>query len=245
MKILFISDLHLCESQPHLTELFLHFLQHLAPQAQRLYILGDLFEYWIGDDDDSALHRQIAQALSHTAQQVPIYFMHGNRDFLVGKRYAQQAGFSLLPDPCLQQLEQQPVLLMHGDSLCTDDRVHQRNRLWMRNRFCQWLFLNFFSLPKRKQIAENTRLRSQRHIQRSAKNILDVHPQAVVDNMRKYQVKTLIHGHTHRPAIHPVAEISPQAQRIVLSDWREQGNYLLYANGEFSLKYFDTDCIQI
>jgi len=230
---LFISDLHLDPARPEITRLFHQFLQHEARGAQALYILGDLFEAWIGDDDDAPLLEEIAVSLRavHDAG-VRVFFMHGNRDFLLGHDYAARAGMHLLPDPSVVMLYGEPVLLMHGDLLCTDDLAYQEFRsqsrapAWRETMLAQ-------PLAVRRALAGQARTASYTH-QQSLKTenraqfetITDVAPDTVDNTFLRYGVKTLIHGHTHRPAVHAVLAGGTARTRVVLGDWYAQGSVL-------------------
>ncbi|MBK8454553.1 MAG: UDP-2,3-diacylglucosamine diphosphatase [Thiofilum sp.] len=224
MSTWFISDLHLFPNRPHSMALLLQFLDYLARhRPQGLYILGDLFEYWVGDDvlahPLGVGFMPVVEAFSRlSAQGVPIAFQHGNRDFLVGKAFAAQTGFILLPDQHLIDLYGIPTLLMHGDSLCTDDHAYQQLRTQLRNP--QWQE-QFLSLPLEQRIAQAQALRaeSQAQMHTKAETILDVTPAAVKDVMQQYQLTQLIHGHTHRPAIHKFFIHEQYCKRIVLGDW--------------------------
>lgn len=222
-KIFFISDLHLCEAEPRITRIFLNFLRHQARQAQALYILGDLFEAWVGDDDLSPYNLTIIQALRETTDSgLPIYFMRGNRDFLIGKAFAQRAGVHLLADTAVIDLYGVSTLLLHGDSLCTLDKKHQQLRLITLNPLCQWLALRL-PLCWRKRIGAWIRARSRQRSRHIADYIMDVNPQTVTRVMQSHQTLRLIHGHTHRPAIHSL----PDGERIVLGAWHEAGSVLI------------------
>jgi UDP-2,3-diacylglucosamine hydrolase len=230
--ILLISDLHLEEQRPDITRAFLQFLQHRATACEALYILGDFFEVWIGDDAISPYQQSIAAALRALSDSgTRIYLMHGNRDFLLGKVFCQQAGCHLLNDPCVVELNGEQVLLMHGDSLCTTDLAYMRLRKVLRNPLTLWL-LRRLPLAKRQQLARKLRKESQLQTRQKAAAITDVTPAEIPRIMAKYGVRTLIHGHTHRPATHSL-EINGQAvQRIVLGDWDQQGWALqIDANG--------------
>jgi UDP-2,3-diacylglucosamine hydrolase len=226
MATLFISDLHLDPDRPVITALFLDFLQHRAVGAEALYILGDLFEAWIGDDDDARLGRQVAAALKDlTAGGVPVYLVHGNRDFLVGERFAAASGVYLLSEATVIDLYGTPTLIMHGDTLCTDDLTYQAFRAQVRSP--QWQAqLLARPLAERRQIAKQLREGSQQATQQKAGEITDVNPDEVIRIMREYGISRLIHGHTHRPAIHNLLIDGRPAQRIVLGDWYEQGSVL-------------------
>jgi UDP-2,3-diacylglucosamine hydrolase len=224
-KTLFISDLHLDESQPAIIELFFRFLKEEATQADALYILGDFFEVWIGDDEQTPLQKQVATALKTLATQrsVKIYFMHGNRDFLLGKRFAKQAKIQLLNDPTVINLYGRKALLMHGDTLCTADEAYQAFRKKVRKK---WLQKIFFCLPLslRKKIANKMRQGSSQHTNNTAAYLMDVNQDEVKRVMKEEQIDFLIHGHTHRPAIHS----NQQTTRVVLGAWHHQSSVFEY-----------------
>lgn len=243
MPTYFISDLHLDESRPAITDLFCDFLQKKAISADALYILGDLFEVWIGDDENTILQNRVANALAALANKnVPLYFIHGNRDFLIGKRFAKKANMRLLPQYHKINLYGKAILLMHGDTLCTNDVAYQKFRRKVRNPILQWIFLHT-SLNYRKKIAAKYRAGSKKHQQQQQSlDIMDVSQDAVLKVMQQYQVALLIHGHTHRPAIHDLIINQQPAKRIVLADWHEQGNALVYdADHQFELIYTQSD----
>jgi UDP-2,3-diacylglucosamine hydrolase len=224
MSTLFISDLHLDESRPAILAEFERFLREQARAASALYILGDLFESWIGDDDDAALAARVAASLSAVrATGVPVFFMHGNRDFLVGARYAERAGMTLLEDPTVVELGGERVLLMHGDTLCTDDAEYQRFRTLVRDPDWQARFLAK-PLAERRAFAAQARGESQRQTSMKPSEIMDVNAAAVEAAMRSHGVLRLIHGHTHRPATHRFELDGAAAERVVLGDWYEQGS---------------------
>ena len=229
MTVLFISDLHLDAARSDITDQFLEFLRTDARQAQSLYILGDLFEAWIGDDDPEADKRRIVQALREFTQSGrPCYVMHGNRDFLLGARFVAETGAQLIADGTLVDVYGRRVLLLHGDTLCTDDHDYQRLRRIVRNPFVQFV-MRRLSLRQRQRLAERMRAGSKAHIatmDRHAPAIMDVNETEVVRTFRRYGVECMIHGHTHRPAIHEVDVDGRTATRIVLGDWYEQGSVL-------------------
>ena len=221
--ILLISDLHLEQQRPDITRAFVHFLQTRARQADALYILGDFFEVWIGDDAMDAFQLEIAQALRALSDSgTRLYLMHGNRDFMLGQGFCQLAGCTLLSDPCCVNFNGEPVLLMHGDSLCTSDAAYMRMRKLLRNPISLWL-LRHLPLAKRQQLARKLRKESQLQTRQKAASITDVTQSEVVRMMTKYNVRTLVHGHTHRPASHSLEVNGQSAQRIVLGDWDQQG----------------------
>lgn len=221
--ILLISDLHLCEERPDLTAAFLQFLQQRASQAQALYILGDFFEVWVGDDGMSAYQQQIADALAQLASRgVAIFLMHGNRDFLIGKHFCKRAHCTLLADPYLADLEGHKVLLSHGDIFCTSDHEYQRMRRLLRNPLSLFI-LRHLPLSTRNKLAGNLRAQSKQRTRMKAADITDVTESTVIDYMQRYGVTTLIHGHTHRPATHQIATKNGELTRIVLGDWDKLG----------------------
>lgn len=224
---LFISDLHLCASRPAITVAFLHFLENTASKAKALYILGDLFEYWAGDDDmDDPFHQQIISAFSKTTKAgLNIYLMHGNRDFLIADAFCRMTGITLIDDPIMIDLDGQTVLLSHGDDLCTDDIAYQKFRVQVRDKNWQQEFLGQ-PLQVRKQQIEAIRARSEQEKTQKAMQIMDVNAEAVQALLRKYQPDLLIHGHTHRPNRHCIEIDGKNITRWVLGDWYEQGSCL-------------------
>lgn len=224
---LFISDLHLCGSRPAITSAFLSFLQNTASHAENLFILGDLFEYWAGDDDiNSAEHHPIIQALKALSNTgTKLYFMHGNRDFLMADAFATATGGQILNDPSKLDLYGNAILLSHGDALCTDDTNYQAFRAQVRTPAWQTAFLRQ-PLSERKAQIEALRLRSEQEKSNKSAEIMDVNPDAMNTLLREHQPDLLIHGHTHRPAIHSITLEGKTYQRIVLGDWYEQGSCL-------------------
>ncbi len=237
MTTLFISDLHLDPERPDITALFGRFIDDEARHADALYILGDLFEAWVGDDDPSPAGALVAEKLhALTASGVPVFFMRGNRDFLVGETYAQRCGMHLLDDPCVVTLYGIPTLISHGDLLCTDDLAYQQFRSQSRNPQWQAQFLSQ-PLQARLAFAEQARAASKARYgelvaKGMAETIGDVAPQSVQDWFAHYAVTRMIHGHTHRPAIH--AEDNG-CTRIVLGDWYEQGSVLRVNSNDVAL----------
>ena len=243
MSTLFVSDLHLDPARPEITALFLRFLQREAASADALYILGDLFEAWVGDDDPSSTGQQVADGLRRLAEAgVPVYFVHGNRDFLVGQDYAGRAGMRILPDPAVVSLYGEPVLVMHGDLLCTDDHAYQAFRAQTRDPHWQAMFLAQ-PLAARQAFAAQARQASMSRQQdmidgdrASFEAVTDVNPQAVEATLARFGVATLVHGHTHRPAMHAVRIGDREGRRIVLGDWYEQGSVLRVSPGHCDLQ---------
>ena len=229
--ILLISDLHLEQERPDISRAFLHFLESRASEAEALYILGDFFEVWIGDDAISPFQRSIAQALRQLSDSgTRIYLMHGNRDFMIGQAFCREAGCSLLHDPSLVELGGEKVLLMHGDSLCTRDEAYMRLRRWLRNPLALFILRNL-PLAARRKLARKLRTESREQTRMKASDIVDVTPAEVPRIMAAHGVRTLIHGHTHRPAVHQLEVAGQPARRIVLGDWDSQG-WALQVDGQ-------------
>lgn len=227
MSTLFISDLHLDGSRPHITSLFEHYLAgDEVRRADALYILGDLVEAWVGDDDDAELPQRIARATGAVRDAgVPVYFMVGNRDFLLGETYAARAGLTLIEDGAVHDLYDTPTLLMHGDVLCTDDVAYQQIRRQVRSPEWKQQVLSM-PLEARRALAAKARAESRAHTSSAQETIMDVNADAVAQALRNAGVKHLIHGHTHRPAVHHFELDGQTAERIVLGDWYEQGSVL-------------------
>jgi len=226
MATLFISDLHLEADRPEIGEQFLDFLDEEAADAEALYILGDFFEYWVGDDDPDEYYASIKRSLrAFTDSGVPTYFMHGNRDFMIGETFAEQTGVTILPDPYPLDLFGKRVLLSHGDALCTDDTEYQKVRTMTRNPDWQAMILAK-PLEERIAIAKQARARSQDRNKTLSESIVDVNADAVRQTISEYGVEILLHGHTHRPGIHGVEVDDRFAKRVVLGDWYDQGSVL-------------------
>ena len=223
----FSSDLHLCPTRPAINALFTRFVQDIAPQADALYILGDFFEYWAGDDDlADPFHTAITDALAGLAQRgTRIYIMHGNRDFLLNDAFMRAAQATLLPDPLLLDLYGAPTLLMHGDTLCTDDVAYQKFRVMVRGT--EWQ-RNFLAQPlsQRKAQIEDLRKKSAQEKSNKSAEIMDVNSDAVANALREHGYPRLIHGHTHRPARHVHTVDGKTCERWVLPDWYAAGGYL-------------------
>ncbi|RWR00733.1 UDP-2,3-diacylglucosamine hydrolase [[Pantoea] beijingensis] len=237
-RTLFIADLHLCHEEPAITAGFLRFLQREAVHADALYILGDLFEAWIGDDDPNPLHAEVARALLVLKQQgVPCYFIHGNRDFLLGQQFAHASGMRLLPEEKILTLYGKRILILHGDTLCTDDQSYQRFRRKVHQRWLQKLFL---ALPLfvRQRIAARMRDGSKQANSTKSLAIMDVNPEAVINAFKQHQVNGMIHGHTHRPAVHTLEIDGQTVQRVVLGAWHQQGSMIQVDNAGVTLISF-------
>lgn len=228
----FISDLHLEENNPYIADIFIKFLNDCLSNEATLYILGDFFEAWIGDDDLTPFNLKIIEALSKaTRRGLPIYFTHGNRDFLIGKKFLKMTGCQLLPDEFVINNFGTPTLLMHGDTLCTEDvkylKFRKKSRSWLFK-----FFMQLHTLKRRRAIAKNYREKSKEHTRQAPEYIMDVNQSEVERVMKKNQVLHLIHGHTHRPAVHRFEIDGQKATRTVLSAWHEGGNALIcYEDG--------------
>ena len=235
-RSLFVSDVHLDEAAPEAQRQFLEFLRTQAEGARVLYILGDLFEAWVGDDDAAGDRSAVLTALrALTASGVACFLLHGNRDFLIGQDFCRQTGCQLLPDPVIADLGGERVLLTHGDALCTDDHAYQELRSIVRTPVWQHRFLAL-PLTDRQLLANEVRAGSRAHTARSIPRIMDVNAAAVAAAFRAARVRRIIHGHTHRPAVHDALVEGESVQRIVLGAWYEQGSYLAYENGRYELR---------
>lgn len=227
MHTLFISDLHLCADRPHINQQFFDFIAHTAPQAEALHILGDLFEYWIGDDDlTDPLNAAVADALGALAAKgVRLCLMQGNRDVLIGQAFAQRCHAELMAEPALLDLYGTPTLVMHGDTLCTDDADYQKFRAYARNPDNQTRFLAQPLAARREQML-GMRAESEHSKRVKSEEIMDVAPAAVEKTLREFGYPRLIHGHTHRPAHHTHTVDGHVCERWVLNDWYQRGGYL-------------------
>lgn len=236
---LFISDLHLLDSRPKVTQAFLHFLNTTAQAAESLYILGDFFDVWVGDDNGIEEYADIIQALAnYSAQGHDIFFMHGNRDFIVGDDFAKRANVTLIPDPYTIEINGEPTLLMHGDSLCTGDEEYMEFRKMVRNPQWQQAILQ---KPMAERIALGAQMRAASDSKNSLKasDIMDVTSEEVTKVMLEASTLRLIHGHTHRPARHALEINKQTAERIVLGDWHDKGWYLIADEQGIKLESFD------
>ncbi len=225
-QTLFVSDLHLDRERPQAIERFATFLRQDASRAQAVYLLGDVFDYWIGDDDPAPdLNPALDGLRALTRGGVPTYVLHGNRDFLLGEGFSARTGCHLLPERHIIDLYGHPTLVMHGDTLCTDDLEYQQLRRVLREPAWQAQFLSL-SLQERRRQAVALREKSREAVQLKPEDIMDVNAEAVAWAFREHAVESLIHGHTHRPGIHEVTVDGRSLQRMVLGDWYEHGTVL-------------------
>ncbi|WP_047043796.1 UDP-2,3-diacylglucosamine diphosphatase [Vibrio mexicanus] len=236
MTTLFISDLHLTPQAPEITDCFTQFMRTEAIHADALYVLGDLFEFWIGDDDTSDFAQQIRDEFKRlTDSGVPCYFTQGNRDFLVGKRFAQKTGVQLLGDETVIDLYGRKAVVLHGDTLCTRDVKYLEYRKKVHQPWLQWVF-NRIPFFIKKRIVSKVQSDIKQDKQSKSLEIMDVTPEEVVRVMAHHDVDLMIHGHTHRPAVHEIQSESVPKQRIVLGDWYTQGSVLVYDQKGFELQ---------
>ena len=238
MSTLFISDLHLDAGLPELTSLFVYFMREQAPSAEALYILGDLFEAWVGDDDYRPGTQVFVDELRRLSDNgTPLYVMHGNRDFLLAEKFSERTGCTLLPDPCVINLYGIPTLLLHGDSLCTDDVKHQESRALLRSADWKQRFLSQ-TLEARIEQAREYRNMSRMHLKDAPDAIMDANADTVAEMMQRHKVQQMIHGHTHRPAVHSLTVNNQAARRIVLGDWNTHGSVLSCDENDCKLDSF-------
>ena len=235
MATLFISDLHIDAERPDIGDQLLALLEGEARNADTLYILGDLFESWVGDDDPNEHYATIKSAIRALVDSgVPVYFMHGNRDFMIGADFANETGVQILPDPTPVNLHGASVLLSHGDALCTDDVEYQQIRAMVRNPEWQAMMLTK-SLEERLAFAAHARAQSMERNKSLSEEITDVNQGAVENLITEHSVDILLHGHTHRPFVHDVDLGDRTAKRIVLGDWYDQGSIVRWDENGFSL----------
>ncbi len=235
MTTLFISDLHLEAERPDIAAQFVAFLADEARSAEALYILGDLFEAWVGDDDPNPHYAEMTRAIRELADsRVPVYFMHGNRDFMIGDDFAAAAGVTLLPDPTPVELYGRTVLLAHGDAYCTDDSEYQQMRAMVRNPDWQAM-MRAKPVEERLAIARAAREQSMARNAGLTEEIMDVNQGAIETALREAGVSTMLHGHTHRPAVHTFELDGNEATRIVLGDWYDQGSVVRWDASGFTL----------
>ena len=222
MRTLFIGDLHLSADRLDITQAFTHFLDTQLDNADALYILGDLFEVWVGDDIALPFALELAKKLKQVSQKLPVYFIHGNRDFMLGKQFARAAGMQILPEVTCLNLYGVETVILHGDSLCTLDKAYQRFRKLRSFALARWLY-GCLSRKTRQGIANKIRNKSKSSNQQKSYTIMDVEPNAVEALFAQTHTQQMIHGHTHRPAIH---QLDNGCRRIVVGDWYEQGSVL-------------------
>ncbi|TLX47065.1 UDP-2,3-diacylglucosamine diphosphatase [Pseudoalteromonas phenolica] len=235
-KTYFISDLHLTEDRPDITNAFKLFLEmHMTDDVDALYILGDFFEVWIGDDGHTALTDEVASLLNSVSDRaIQVFFTHGNRDFLLGKKYAKQAGMTLLPEQQVIDLYGTPTVILHGDEMCTQDIAYQKFRKKSRGWWWPKLMLAM-PLSYRRKVAKQARQKSIESQKGKPLDILDVTTDAVLDMFAKHNVKHMIHGHTHRPNVHTIEKDGDTLTRTVLGDWYSQSSYLVVTEDEQTL----------
>ncbi len=222
MRTLFIADLHLSSNRPDITQAFNHFLDNELSDVEALYILGDLFEVWVGDDLAEPFANKLADKLKTISQRLPIYFIHGNRDFLIGKAFATRSGMTLLPEVQVIDLYGTPTVILHGDSLCTLDKKYQRFRKFRNLNWAKWIYAHL-PTSKRQAIAANIRAKSKMDNKAKSYQIMDVEQNAVENLLHQTGAVDMIHGHTHRPNVH---QINDKQRRIVLGDWYQQTSVL-------------------
>ncbi|GEA49714.1 UDP-2,3-diacylglucosamine hydrolase [Vibrio inusitatus NBRC 102082] len=225
MRTLFISDLHLTPNRNDMTDAFVRFMREEAPNSDGVYILGDLFEFWVGDDDESPLNNTVTNEIKTLVDSgTPCFFVQGNRDFLVGKRFERKSGAKLLGDETLIDLYGTPTLIMHGDTLCTDDVKYQEFRKKMHLKWLQWIY-NRTPLSWRRKLVKKVQNNANDDKQSKSYDIMDVNQQAVIDAMQRHKAQWLIHGHTHRQDIHEL-DVGENKKRIVLGDWFAENSIL-------------------
>ncbi|NVC61930.1 UDP-2,3-diacylglucosamine diphosphatase [Vibrio sp. 05-20-BW147] len=236
MTTLFISDLHLTPSRPDITNCFVRFMRDEAIYADALYVLGDLFEFWIGDEDSTPFAQEIrSEFKALTAKGVPVFFIQGNRDFLLGERFCQETGMTLLDDVCTIELYGQKTVILHGDTLCIDDHKYQEFRKTVHKPWLQWIFKRIPWFVKKRIVAKvQSGVRDDK--QHKTLEIMDVNPIEVERVMSQFCVNLMIHGHTHRPNIHQIRNEDGEKTRIVLGDWYSQGSVLKVTSDHFSLE---------
>jgi len=239
MATYFISDLHLCPERPDITASLHHFLNNIATDAHKLYILGDLFEFWVGDDDKGALSKEIAALLSQfSAKGVLIYHIHGNRDFLLKKSYGTRSNMTILPEHTVIDLYQNNVFILHGDTLCIDDHAYQEFRRKVHLPWAQRLYL-LLPLFIRQKIANKIRGKSTQRNQEKQQKIMDVTKAEVIKHFKDNNLQLMIHGHTHRPAIHELEVNGKLCKRVVLGAWYDEISYLKVTEDSMDLKTAD------
>tara|TARA_B110000483_G_scaffold216789_1_gene268641 strand:- start:40 stop:762 length:723 start_codon:yes stop_codon:yes gene_type:complete len=231
MTTIFISDLHLDKDRPKVIRYFIDFLNNLESDIESLYILGDFVEYWVGDDDPGDGLEEVFSSIKKKSNSIPIYFMHGNRDFMISEKFCNHHGMKFLKDPTKIKLHGKKILLMHGDTLCIDDIEYQKFRTMVRSPLWQNEMLKK-SLEERINLAKMLRAKSLSETGTKDEVIMDVNNDEVISQLKKYNVDMIIHGHTHRPNIHKVISENKECKRIVLGDWYDKSFILRISDGE-------------
>ena len=231
MTTIFISDLHLDKDRPKVIRYFIDFLNNLESDIESLYILGDFVEYWVGDDDPGDGLEEVFSSIKKKSNSIPIYFMHGNRDFMISEKFCNHHGMKFLKDPTKIKLHGKKILLMHGDTLCVDDIEYQKFRTMVRSPLWQNEMLKK-SLEERINLAKMLRAKSLSETGTKDEVIMDVNNDEVISQLKKYNVDMIIHGHTHRPNIHKVISENKECKRIVLGDWYDKSFILRISDGE-------------
>ena len=231
MTTIFISDLHLDKDRPKVIRYFIDFLNNLESDLESLYILGDFVEYWVGDNDPGDGLEEVFSSIKKKSNSIPIYFMHGNRDFMISEKFCNHHGMKFLKDPTKIKLHGKKILLMHGDTLCIDDIEYQKFRTMVRSPLWQNEMLKK-SLEERMNLAKMLRAKSLSETNAKDEIIMDVNDNEVINQLRKYDVDIIIHGHTHRPNIHKIISENKECKRIVLGDWYDKSFILRISDDE-------------
>tara|TARA_B100001250_G_scaffold410709_1_gene437708 strand:+ start:2104 stop:2811 length:708 start_codon:yes stop_codon:yes gene_type:complete len=229
-----MSDLHLDKKRPEVIKFFINYMNHVPSSTKAIYILGDLVEYWVGDDDPADGLKDVFQIISTKSKEINIYFMHGNRDFLISENFCKKHGMKLLQDPTLINLYNKKILLMHGDILCTDDKQYQEYRALVRSHEWQSEML-IKTLSERLMIAQQLREKSLEATEKKNEYIMDVNNEAVIEIIKEYDADILIHGHTHRPNIHKLQINQKDIKRIVLGDWYDRSFILEFSKDKITI----------
>lgn len=234
MPTIFMSDLHLDKKRPEAIKFFIDYMNHVSPSTKAIYILGDLVEYWVGDDDPADGLEDVFKIIYTKSKEINIYFMHGNRDFLISENFCKKHGMKLLQDPTLINLYDKKVLLMHGDILCTDDKQYQEYRVLVRSHAWQSEML-IKTLSERLMIAQQLREKSLEATEKKKEYIMDVNNETVIKIMKEYDADILIHGHTHRPNVHKLQIGQKDIKRIVLGDWYDRSFILEFSKDKITI----------
>ena len=226
MTTLFVSDIHISDDYPEICKLFFDFINKIDTNVNALYILGDLFEYWLGDDDPNPIFKKTQNALKDLSKNnISVFFIHGNRDFLVGDKFAKKSHIKILSDPSVIELYGERILISHGDIFCVDDEEYQLFRKQTRDPKWQEMILKK-PLGYRRDFAQMARMKSIEHTQLDNEDIMDVNENEIKKTFDQLNISTIIHGHTHRPFIHNTISNEVNYRRIVLGDWYDQGSIL-------------------